>query len=264
MKVDRLSCSVFLIFLSCSSCVPAGTATDDSETAASTPAAIPTDEPPVSELISVDDVWNRYVNHALGVSLLVPKASYRLDAGCEWIGGAGEGSYRPVAASVPVVVLEEGDRVIVTPQSYSELTKQTQVPSGLGYRSNFAGCEPREVTPDLVLEPGNATYAWDIRVSAISSLGDLETLVDEVFGACFSLGDMTPLVDREMLRVRVRGDEKPVEESQCLLNETYVFYYSPRHDRAAAWRTGQSIHFLSSPAYDGYDQEMLDSFRFIP
>jgi hypothetical protein len=264
MKVNPLARALILLFLGLASCVPGATDSYGSGTSTSTPTTLPTDEPPASERISLDDVWNQYINHTLGISLLVPKASYRLDAGCEWIGTAEEGSYRPVTDLVPVVVLEEGSRVIVTPQYYSELTKRTQVPSGPGYRSNFAGCELREVTPDLVREPGNATYAWDIRVSSISSLADLEKLVDEAFGECFSLGDMRPMADREMLRVLVRGDDKPVEESRCLMNETYAFYYSPRHGKAAAWRTGQSIHFLSSPTYDGYDGEMRDSFRFIP
>jgi hypothetical protein len=242
---------------------PSQTPTDPSPVQLPYPSETAPPEPEGSRLESVDDVWNRYTNHVLGFSLLVPKASYRLDAECEWRGSEEDGSYRPVTALVQVVVLEEGDRVVITPGRYSELTRKTQVPSGQGYSSRFEGCEAREMTIDLELDPYHRSYAWDIRVSTISSLGDLKAFVDEVFGECFSLGDMTTIADREILQVRVRGDEKPVEESQCLLHGMYVLFYSPQYGRAAAWLTGQSVHFLSSPTYDGYDQEMLDSFHFL-
>lgn len=232
----------------------------------STPTPSPvlaTDEPEGSVLVPLDDVWNRYANYALGISFIVPKLAYRWDAECEWTGGKEDGSYRPVAAMVPVVVLEEADRVIVTSHHYSELTLPTQIPSGAGYRYNFGGCELRDMTPQLVAEPPNSTYSWDIRVSSISSVEDLEVLIDEVFGECFSLGDMTPVEGSEMLLVKVRGDGKPVEESTCLLREMYAFFYSPRHGKAAAWRTGQSFHFPSS-THEGYDPAMYDSFTFLP
>jgi hypothetical protein len=216
-----------------------------------------------SALISVDDVWNRYVNHALGISFLVPKSAYRWDAECEWTGPIEDGSYRTIAAFVPVVVLETSDRVIVTSQRYSEVTLPTQIPSGAGYRYNYGGCELREMTHQLVGEPPNATYSWDMRVSSISSVEDLELLIDQVFGECFSLGDMTPMEGSDMLVVKVRGDGKPVEESECLLREMYAFFYSPRHGKAAAWRTGQSFHFPSS-THEGYDPAMYESFTFLP
>lgn len=229
------------------------------------PSASDTPAPIAPAIEPLNAAWNRYTNPRLGISLRVPKTMIRFDAECVWSDEAGGGSYRPSEAAVPVIVLEGGNRVVITSQTFSLLTLPTQVPSGAGYHYKYAGCERLQTDLELARMPGRSTYLWDIGVYDVHSRADLEHIIDEEYGECFHLGDLTPTEMGDMLNVRVLGDGKPVEESECLLRGGYVFLYSPEHARAATWKTGQALHFLyDAQKGEGYDQEMHASFRFIP
>jgi len=93
---------------------------------------------------------------------------------------------------------------------------------------------------------------------------EAEKMVDNYYGACFSVGEITPIEDRDYSLVHVVGDQKPVEESQCLLRGMYIFLYSNDLHVAATWKIGQSVHFLSGPDLKDNDVDMLKSFQFIP
>jgi len=243
---------------------PAPTQLPASQSASITPSAGPSATATPS-LISQDETWNLYTNPRLGIEMLVPKLTYRWDVGCVWVGGELEGSYRPQGGFVPVIVQEADERVVISGASYAKLTLPTRVPSGAGYHTNFAGCEQREITLEAIAGSMGTSGIWEIWVFPVGSPEDLEAWIDKIFGPCFSLGEMRPLEGRGLMQVQVRGDGKPVEESECLLRGMYVFLYSPDRQRAAAWLTGQSMHFVSDPQTgEGYDSEMYASFKFIP
>jgi hypothetical protein len=217
-----------------------------------------------SELVEIDEKWNQYTSYKLGFSMLVPRTQYRHDADCYWNETESDSSYRPSGDIVPVVVIEGEDRVFITSEFYSELTLPTQIPSGNGYRTEFDGCEQVMNDLDRMLATESTSFFWEIVVWDIASPADLEALVDAVYGECFSIGEETPVEGQEYLRVRVQGDGKPVEESTCLLNGGYVFFYSPELGKAATWLTGQSYHFPADAEYsEAYDEEMVESFEFI-
>lgn len=219
---------------------------------------------PGSELVEIDEEWNQYTNYHLGFSMRVPRMQYRHDADCYWNETESDSSYRPSGDVVPVIVIEGEDRVFITGEYYSELTLPTQIPSGNGYRTEFDGCE--QVTNDLdrMLATESTSFFWEIVVWDIASEADLEALVDAVYGECFSVGERSPIEGREFQRVGVQGDGKPIEESTCLLNGGYVFYYASEIGKAATWLTGQSFHFPADAEYsEVYDERMLESFGFV-
>ncbi len=254
-----------LLLVACDSGSIATTSTssslDDSNPTATVQAAEP---PTAAELISIDDVWNQYTNHRLGFTLRVPKQHYRFDADCYWNETETDSSYRPSGGVVPVVVIEGQDRVFVASEFYSELTLPTQVPSGNGYRSEFDGCERVQNDLERMLASETTSFFWEIVVRDVASEADLEELVDAVYGECFSVGEMSPVEGHDYQRVQVQGDGKPLEESTCLLNGGYVFFYSPELGKAATWLTGQSYHFPADADYsETYDTQMVESFEFI-
>lgn len=224
----------------------------------------PTPKPPDAEIISINDEWNKYVNYRLGFSMNIPTSMYRDDAGCYW-NENGDYSYRPEEGKVPVVVIEGEDRVYITSKYDVVLTQKTQIPTEKGYRSKFGGCELQENNLELVENRDYTSYIWEIAFRGIESDADLELLIDQYYGECFSLGEVLPEEEKDYSKVKVLGDGKPVEESECLLRGGYVFVYSQELKIAATWKTGQSIHFASLGINEGaYDGEMLSSFEFIP
>ncbi len=217
-----------------------------------------------AELVEIDENWNQYTNYHLGFSMLVPKMQFRHDADCYWNETESDSSYRPSGDVVPVIVIESEDRVFITGEFYSELTLPMQIPSGNGYRTEFDGCEQVMNDLDRMLATEETSFFWEIVVWDIASQADLEAMVDAIYGECFSVGVISPLDGREFQHVRVQGDGKPVEESICLLNGSYVFYYSPTMGKAATWLTGQSFHFPADAEYsETYDEQMVESFAFI-
>jgi hypothetical protein len=218
-----------------------------------------------AELLSIDSEWNRYTNTRLGFTMLIPKTMYHGTASCYWNEEGGDFSYRPQAGKVPVVVIEGDDRVYITSKYRVSLTEPTAVPSGQGSRHNFSGCDWLENDLDSVSNRDYSSYIWEIAVRPINTDQDLETLVDDYYGECFSVGEFKPVENKDYYLVSVLGDQKPIEESTCLLRGMYIFIYSQEYKIAATWKTGQMVHFSAYGPNEGpYDNAMYDSFQFLP
>ena len=228
----------------------------------STPQPSLTPEPVTSELISLNQEWNSYLNYRLGFSMDIPTSMYRYDALCQWDETLGDYVMPPEAGVVPVVVIEGEDTVYITSQHFIQDIKKTPVSGGAEYK----GCEYIESNLEFLRDWDYTSYLWEIKFRTIESPEDLEILIDEYFGECFSAGEIKPVEGKSYSWIRILGDEKPVEESTCLLRGGYKLYYSEELQNAAIWYTGQSIHFPTSGGvdYGSQDGDMLDSFEFIP
>lgn len=257
--------SLLLALLACSQSPTSPTGPPGSPTPTPEPSLTPTVPPPESTLVPIDDTWSEYRNYRLGLAIRVPRTMFHGMGDCIWREDATDHSYRPLWAEVPVAIFEDVDRVYITSASYVELTQGTQEPSGAGYRWLFAGCERIENTLERVRAQESTSAIWEIVVRQVSSEADIEALIDDHYGECFRLGEISESDAPGVFRVQVLGDGLPPEESTCRLYGMYVFRYSPAHQRAATWMTGQSVHFIYDPdTGDGYDSEMLESFRFLP
>ena len=251
----------------CAACGSASTAA--AQVASATPGlaastTIISPEPNSVEIKPINEDWNHYFNYRLGFSMVLPTSMFRNDAYCTWH-EEGDNSYRPLEGKLPVVVIEGEDRVYITSQYDTLLTRPTHIPNGAGHITKFGGCELRENDLQLVSNRDNSSYIWEIVLLPITSDADLETLIDEVYGECFSMGEINAVEGKDYFQVKVMGDGKPVEESECFLRGGYIFFYSPELQVAATWLTGQSIHFPSGDENKGsQDGAMLSSFEFIP
>ncbi|MBN2556455.1 MAG: hypothetical protein JXA97_10995 [Anaerolineales bacterium] len=224
----------------------------------------PTLEPtaiPPAELIPVDATWNRYVNPTLGFEMLVPVNMVHGHAGCYWNVANGDHSYRPQAGMVPVTIFESGDRVYFTSESFSILTDETEEDG----RHYYAGCEGIINSLERVQNREFPNIFWEIISRPIASDADLLLLVHDVYGEACGLGELVPVEGEDYLGVRVESDGLPMEDSSCVMNYMYRFFYHPELGRAVTWALGQAATFYADVNYaeEPYDMQMLESFQFI-
>ncbi len=222
-------------------------------------------KPLLVEMVEIDQEWNQYINRRLGFRILVPKQMHRYDAGCQQVGEGDEAWYIPEEGTVPVVVLEGPDRVIITGETALILSSSKEPTPKVPHPGNDQ-CQVIPNTFDYEYERDYTSYNWEIIFFEVRNEKDLEVFVDLVYGKCFSVGEITPIEGKDQMKVKIVGDGKPVEESTCLMRGGYVFRYSLTYQRAATWYTGQTIHFEKPgggeiPFYDG---DMSGSFEFIP
>jgi hypothetical protein len=264
--------ALFLALIACGPTPASPTATREPATATilpPTPTATP--EPPTatpelqSTLVPIDETWSEYINERLGFAIRVPHSAFWYGGDCVWSEADGDHSYRPVWAEVPVVIIEDVDRVYITAASTIEFTQPTQEPAGGGYRIFFAGCERITSTLETVRAREITSGTWEIVVRDVESDADLEALIDDVYGEACRLGEVVETDAPGVFRVRVLGDGPPPEPTTCWVNYMYFFRYSPSLGRAITWITGQSTYFVADPdAGEGYDSAMWESFRFLP
>ncbi|MBN1265564.1 MAG: hypothetical protein JXA25_08730 [Anaerolineales bacterium] len=230
-----------------------------------TPAPIsPTPTYPPAELVEIMPDWFQYTNYRLGFTMEIPRLMYRHDAGCYWKEEDGDSSFRPQGGLMPVVVVEGENRVYITSKYLMYLIEPTQIPSGAGYRYEYGGCDMRPASVEVLEEDENTSFRWVIAVWPVETDEDLEMLVDAYYDPCYTVGEME--LDEELgyYRVKMVGDGKPPEESECLVNFGYTINYSPEIGIAATWYQGQSIHFAENAMNDpSFDARMRDSFRFL-
>ena len=265
MRTAFIAICIPLLLPACASPIPSAPSPSPTSVPTREPTPVPATPTPGSVRIPIDDTWTEYRNGRLGFSMRIPQTMLYGMGDCRWSEDGGDHSYRPVWAEVPVEIFEDVDRVFITAANVVELTGQVQEPAGAGYRSFFSGCERIENSLERVRSQESTSALWEIAVAHTGSEADLETLIDDYYGECFRLGEFTEADANGILRVRVLGDGLPPEESACLLNYGYILLYSPAHERAATWATGQSTHFLYDVTTgEGYDAEMAESFRFLP
>jgi hypothetical protein len=263
LLLSLLACGQFLATPTARSEPPTATGAPPTPTATR---EAPTSTPePESTLIPIDGIWSEYVDERLGFAIRVPHAAWWYGGDCVWSEADGDHSFRPVWAEVPVVILEDVDRVYITAASHIEFTEPTEEASGGGTRTYFGGCERIPTTLEWARNRQITSGTWEIVVREVRDEPDLEALIDDLYGEACQLGEVRETDTPGVLRVRVLGDGLPPEETNCWVNYMYVFRYSPNHGRAITWITGQSTYFVADPdTGEGYDRAMWESFRFLP
>jgi hypothetical protein len=84
------------------------------------------------------------------------------------------------------------------------------------------------------------------------------------YGAGCSLGEKAASGQDGVYDVRIQGDGKNLSETLCPLNYATVVKYYPAGNRVIALNLDQGPTFAADTAYSmTYDQEMVDSFRFL-
>lgn len=233
--------------------------------AAATPVV---EETQPSETVSLDETWNRYTNYDLGFSLKVPKTMVSYYGSCTWNEDNGDSSYRPKAAAVPVKIFEDADGVTIAPEYLYELAGATTETNGQGgSRTVYAQCIQVPNSLALMQDPGRPMFGiqmWQIVSAQVRNNGELDAFVKSRYGSGCSVGDVEASGQDGVYRVRIQGDGKDPSETQCPVNYATMVKYAPEANKVIAWDLGQSYTFLADESFmTGYDQEMIESFRFL-
>jgi len=229
---------------------PAG---DESEPAANVP----------SEIMTLDETWSTYTNHQLGFSINFPVTMMHFLGACRW-DEAGE-SYRPEYAYVPVRIFEDENMVYIAGEYFHELGGETRETSADGgTRRRFAECESVDNSLALLQNPERFHQHWALEVQEVTGDEALDAFIKARYGAGCNLGEKVPSAQDGVYDVSVLGDGKDLEQTECPLNFSTVVKYYPDGNKVIAWDTGQAYTFAADESFSvAYDQEMIDSFRFL-
>ena len=219
-----------------------------------------------SEIASLDETWNLYTSNGQGFSIKFPKTMASYQGSCTW--NEEQGSYRPQIAIVPVKIFEGSDAVYIAPETYYRLAgERTETTADGGTRSFFDSCNQVTNSLELLQDPENpyaSSQMWKLVVREIHDDAELDAFLKERYGSACSLGEKEPSAQDGVYRVRIQGDGKPIEETQCRLNYRTVVEYYPAGNKVVAWDLGQAATFPADVNYSViHDQEMVDSFSFF-
>jgi len=195
-----------------------------------------------SEIVSVDDVWNKYINHELGFSIKVPKEVTHPDGACFWNEAEGDHSYRTEDAVVPIKIFEERKKVYVSTEYFYKLIDVIEE----GGRNYYSDCKKVENSLEKLKDPEYYRQrVWEIAVGSVRSEGELDGFVKEVFGSGCHADERSPASQSGVFDVRIGGDymdEHP--KTTCFVNYGYVLKYFPEERKVVAWIKGHIVFTL--------------------
>jgi hypothetical protein len=114
------------------------------------------------------------------------------------------------------------------------------------------------------LERGSEPAHWKLVVAEIHDDAELEGFLKARYGSGCSLGEQLASNQNGVYDVKIQGDGKSLEETQCPLNFGRVVKHFPAGYKVIAWDTGQAYTFPGDINYSvTHDQDMIDSFEFI-
>jgi hypothetical protein len=116
-------------------------------------------------------------------------------------------------------------------------------------------------------DPGRPVFGiqmWQIVSADVHNDDELDAFVKARYGSGCSVKEREASGQDGVYRVRIEGDGKDLAETQCPLNYATMVKYAPAANKVIAWNLGQAYTFLADESFmTGYDQEMVDSFRFL-
>ena len=178
---------------------------------------------------------------------------------CTW--NEEEGSFRPVGALVPVTVFEDENSVFIAAEHNFELAGERQDGGATYYDECNLVNNSLELLRDL---QGFEEPYWEITVEEVLDEVELESFIKERYGSGCSLGEQMPSLQDGVYDVKIDGDGKGLEVTQCDKKIATVIKYYPAGNKVAVWDRGQYYQFPADGNYSvTYDQDMEDSFRFL-
>jgi len=213
----------------------------------------------------LDETWFNYTNYELGFSINFPRTKIHFMGSCKWNEENGDHSYRPEPSHVPVSIFEDVDTVYITSEYRHELGGETRETSADGgTRIFFSECLAVPNSLELLRDPEYYQEKWEIVARDVHDDEELDAFLKARYGSGCSLGEKVASGQEGVYDVTIQGDGKHFSESQCPLNYGTVVKYYPEGNKVIAWDTGQSYHFSADVNnLVTYDQEMIDSFRFL-
>ena len=196
--------------------------------------------------VNIENKWQTYQNYNLGFEIKYPTRIANYNATCELRNGI----YQSMFGMVPVKIFEDNNAVYISHEYF--------------YQDTADGCE--KVNNSLALLAND--YSWKILIQDnINNDEELNQFIKEYYvnydGKC-SLGEKKAALQDGVYDVYTAWDGKNLDESECLINGWTIMKYYPAKGKVAAWGIGSEANFWGDEKGDiTYDQEMVDSFKFI-
>jgi len=214
-----------------------------------------------SEITSLDDTWNQYVNSRLGFSIRFPKMMMAQYGACRWSEEGNDHSYRPEAALVPVKVFEDANVVYIASEYYYELSEETCNDG----RCYYAECAKVMNTLPLLQDSENFyQQMWRFVVGEVHGDEELDEFIKSRYGSGCRLGEKVPAGQEGVYEVGI--EEEGGSETECPhLHWTYASGFEVRHcenanTAIAMYLNGYSTFLGDARGIVTYDEEMRDSF----
>ncbi|RJQ33607.1 hypothetical protein C4566_03370 [Candidatus Parcubacteria bacterium] len=188
-------------------------------------------------------VWLTYKNEDLGFEIKYPKEVLDWDSECK----INDGEYYSGYGKVPLKFFVEDNNVYIDNEYF--------------YKGLNNGCEKIYNSVDALKDQD----LWKIVIKDnIFTDDDLLNFIKEFHGDKCELGDKIGSFQEGVYDVKAKNDGKSLDETNCPLNGWYVIKYYPIKGKVAAWHIGQEPNFWGDEYGDvTYDQQMVDSFRFL-
>lgn len=186
----------------------------------------------ISEPVEIlDETWFLYTNDNLGFSIQIPQTSTIRKCKSET---------SPVEVSV-MAYADNTSAYILNSQSYNWETCAEKY-------NNFSDIK--------------TTHHWKITPKTINNETELNQMIKEIYGQGCSLKSLEASQQDGVYDVKLNLSslDAPEKES-CRVNWASAFKYYPDGKKAVQWNIGQDTNFWNGN--DGYDKEMVDSFRFL-
>jgi hypothetical protein len=215
-------------------------------------------KPPTEpSLVVSDGQMIDYVNNKLKFSIQIPKTAANLYGSCTWVEDGDKSSYRPKLAFTPVKVFEDENSVYIAFEYSYELTGRSSADS----HTYFKGCKKVE---NSIIKLQQERQTWNIISKQVKNDTELESFIKQRFGSACRLGGKTITDQPGVFSVKVIGDGKDLEFSQCILNYMFVIKYAPSIQRVFTFDRGQSFDFPKTLDYSAvYDDDMENSFKVL-
>ena len=221
------------------------------------PTIIPTVASTESTLVQKDANNNLYTNNKFGFSLVVPKLAIdSIECKKE------SDSYRLASGLVPVTFFENKDIIYLASDYFYRLTGEQKTDG----RSNFSGCEKLKTTFDLI-EKGRQESEFSIAslkiyTTDIKNDTEIEDYFKTIYGTGCRLGKKTLSDIPDIYNVKMLGDYKGLDETECDNNGRIETFYSPTKAKLVIFELGQDCVLSKNLSGVCYDSEILKSFKF--
>lgn len=229
--------------------------------------------------------WDLYINKRLGFSIKTPKNTAFFGGSCEKMDSSlfsqieSEGiSYCYVRREgiAPVKVFENpNDNIVYIANEYDfELAEKVELvkPNSSKTVSCAQQCNKIPNSFDSLHKKWTKdwlqSFQWQITLETVTNDEELEKFVKEQYGKGCSLGQRESSNQAGVYDIRIDQKKSTIETpphsaDYCVLGAITLKYY-PEKNRVATWLVGgQAFAFRKPNKKDGYDLEMVNSFRFI-
>jgi len=220
-----------------------------------------------STLVSKNDTWNVYTNERFGFTINVPKSYYAWDGACK----EENGFYNVTEAEVPVVVFEDYEGVLFDRAYHAQTyaNKYVADKSDLyGGSIVFNNCK---IIPTNFDNLNTEVNWWKFVFSDVKSDQDLEQFIKIYYGSSCSIGEKKLSAQQSgVYDITIAGDGLDLGETNCPVNYVYKIKYYPAQNKIMSVKLGQEAKYFATDVDNinntdliSYDDDMIDSFRFI-